>query len=289
MHLKLALLLLLGATAAMAHPVEEDDGDDGFAVITTDDDDGDDLAEMEVTSCSRRSHKVYFDIGSRTYIFRYRACLDDATERMCYDSRETLPPFCPANFRGEDCIGIEWKVHQNTKSFDICDRFGKPCQQEIPGLSRGDSRGQCACAQGDIRLVGGLTSNQGRVEFCNRGVWGTVCDDSWGSSDARVVCRQLGFSTFGAVAVSNARFGRGTGPIWLDDVGCFGTESRLANCRARPIGSHNCGHHEDAGVRCRSRRDTFKIAEAMAGGAEDCLCVTKNGKKKCDGNNCRSE
>ena len=58
----------------------------------------------------------------------------------------------------------------------------------------------------------------------------------------------------GAVAVSNARFGRGTGPIWLDDVGCFGTESRLANCRARPIGSHNCGHHEDAGVRCRSRR-----------------------------------
>ena len=35
--------------------------------------------------------------------------------------------------------------------------------------------------------------------------------------------------------------------------------------------------------------DTSKIAEAMAGGAEDCLCVTKNGKKKCDGNKCRSE
>ena len=106
------------------------------------------------------------------------------------------------------------------------------------------------CDDGDVRLVGGATSEEGRVEFCYNNDWGTVCDDLWDSSDASVVCRQLGFSTAGATAFSRAEFGQGTGPIWLDDVRCVGTESRLANCPAHSIGDHNCAHGEDAGVRC---------------------------------------
>ena len=54
-----------------------------------------------------------------------------------------------------------------------------------------------ACTQGDIRLVGGTSELEGRVEFCNSNQWGTVCDDAWGVPDATVVCRQLGFSTSG--------------------------------------------------------------------------------------------
>ena len=54
------------------------------------------------------------------------------------------------------------------------------------------------CTTGDLRLAGtGTSSMQGRIELCNNNQWGTVCDDSWGTPDAMVVCRQLGYSRTG--------------------------------------------------------------------------------------------
>lgn len=91
---------------------------------------------------------------------------------------------------------------------------------------------------------------EGRVELCYGEIWGTVCDDFWGMPDAMVVCRQLGFNVTGAQAFNFAFFGQGTGPILIDDVECTGAETRLISCRHTPIGSHNCVHFEDAGVRC---------------------------------------
>ena len=112
------------------------------------------------------------------------------------------------------------------------------------------------CSDSDIRLVGGATAQEGRVEFCNDDTWGTVCDNFWGTLDAIVVCRQLGFPVTEAVAFRNAAFGQGTGPILLDNVACIGSESRLADCSHNGIGINNCGHSEDAGVICQAASPT---------------------------------
>ena len=58
------------------------------------------------------------------------------------------------------------------------------------------------------------------------------------------------FDGKGATALSNAVFGQGSGEIFLDDVNCAGNETLLLGCSSNPLGSHNCGHYEDASVRC---------------------------------------
>ncbi|XP_050402747.2 scavenger receptor cysteine-rich type 1 protein M160 isoform X1 [Patella vulgata] len=102
----------------------------------------------------------------------------------------------------------------------------------------------------NIRLAGGDNAS-GRVEVYVEGpnLWGTVCDDLWSDDDAAVICHQLGYAT--GTAVKRAQnFGQGTGPIWLDNVGCLGTEDDIRDCKHNGLSVHNCQHYEDAGVFC---------------------------------------
>ena len=102
-----------------------------------------------------------------------------------------------------------------------------------------------------LRLVGGSSESEGRVEVYHSGRWGTVCSRGWDLRDATVVCRQLGYGT-AVGAPGHAAFGRGSGPIWYDNVNCNGSEASLTQCTPRGLGVHDCDHRQDAGVICTS-------------------------------------
>ncbi|KAK7929653.1 hypothetical protein WMY93_006048 [Mugilogobius chulae] len=130
--------------------------------------------------------------------------------------------------------------------------------------------GECAVAAGvtctqqkeqvPVRLVGGHSKSEGRVEVFHAGQWGSICDDQWDDNDAEVVCRQLGLSGV-ARAWGQARFGKGSGPVWLDEVECTGNELTLEQCPKSIWGEHNCVHLEDAGVSCTPLTDgTVRLA-----------------------------
>ena len=73
----------------------------------------------------------------------------------------------------------------------------------------------------------------------------------------------------GGRAYSNAHFGAGSGPIFLDDVRCSLSSSQLLECPSRPILSHNCLHSADAGVECESMfyhwRTSFRLFVKQGG------------------------
>ena len=100
-----------------------------------------------------------------------------------------------------------------------------------------------------VRLAnGGSDTNSGRVEIYHDGQWGTVCEHYFGQEEADVVCKMLGHA-FGLMVTAD-HYGRGRGPIWLDNVNCQGHESDMADCEHLPLGERICTHYMDVGVQC---------------------------------------
>ena len=106
--------------------------------------------------------------------------------------------------------------------------------------------------------MNGTNQRQGRVEIMYQGIWGTICDDGWDDIDATVVCRQLGYSH--GTATREAQFGSGTGPVWLRQVGCLGSESKLSHCIHNGAGNTlGCLHAQDVGAQCTGAHGNMAI------------------------------
>ena len=147
---------------------------------------------------------------------------------------------------------------------------------------------QEATADGDLRLVNvdtdtvenltTATSPSGRLEIFNdpdgdgTGEWKGICDDRLGTlgtaengnirvvgrQEARVACRQLGFSggvPITQLALPSSAAGNPSAYYLLDELECSGSEDRIlgeGKCKHLPRGENDCGHKEAFGVTCEA-------------------------------------
>jgi hypothetical protein len=110
------------------------------------------------------------------------------------------------------------------------------------------------CTNGAIRLAGEWRSSgyaaSGNVEICLNNQWGGICSDRWMTEDAQVVCKQLGYSSDGAVPLTDNYYGSSSvEAIHLHGVQCTGDESYLFQCNTSNIGE--CTHQQVIGVACQ--------------------------------------
>ncbi|VFV34837.1 lysyl oxidase homolog 2 [Lynx pardinus] len=141
-------------------------------------------------------------------------------------------------------------------------------QQPAPEYHRPQVPSDVAKIQ--LRLAGQKRKHsEGRVEVYYNGQWGTVCDDDFSIHAAHVVCRELGYVEAKSWTASSS-YGKGEGPIWLDNIYCTGKEATLAACSSNGWGVTDCKHTEDVGVVCSDKRiPGFKFDNSLVNHIEN--------------------
>ena len=151
----------------------------------------------------------------------------------------------PIQYSNVDCDGTELNLASCSKILNNDDitcthtqDVGVTCEE--------------ACTFGEVRLIDGKDSSNGRFEICLGGVWGTVCDEEFHNQDAKIVCKQLGLEYMGAEAVFGGVFGYGEDSIAITSLHCEGTENAITECFFT-TGSDvsSCSHANDVGIICQ--------------------------------------
>ena len=118
--------------------------------------------------------------------------------------------------------------------------------------------------------MNGAIEQEGRLEVCVNGVWGTVCSSGWDKTDAYVACKQLGkgnsnrgivwiyiytcintSSCVGPLIWYNSnQFSDGDYPIVVSNAGCGGWERTITDCTHNTYGEFYCARTQVIGIQC---------------------------------------
>ncbi|KAK7115714.1 uncharacterized protein [Littorina saxatilis] len=114
----------------------------------------------------------------------------------------------------------------------------------------------CGDSPVEVRLSGGSTSREGRVELNVNGIWGSVCH-TISMKYVKVICTQLGLPSTHAAIKPVGSFPQGTGRGFKPPFSCNGSESTVYECEGSGDNKYfvllepgRCDHNHDAGLSC---------------------------------------
>ena len=107
-----------------------------------------------------------------------------------------------------------------------------------------------------VRLAGGRTDYQGRVEVYRDNQWKLVCGSHWNQYEGDVVCRQLGFGYAVATTSQNTvpNFLNGSRSVWNASISCAGSERTLGECSVTQPATSSCALGNSVSVFCSGKR-----------------------------------
>ncbi|XP_067151382.1 scavenger receptor cysteine-rich type 1 protein M130-like [Apteryx mantelli] len=211
--------------------------------------------EVDLHGAWGRVLEQQWDASSASVVCRQLQC---GAAQKAYTAPVQGPGLSPVGLSGLRCMGTEARLSQCNATLPSTTPAGRA--EEAAVVCSGSQR---------VRLASGPGRCAGRVEVYVQGAWSRVCEDAWDLSDAAVVCRQLGCG-MALAAPSSARYGQGSGPLWLGAGGCSGAEATLWECPApapAPApGQSGCKQGAGTAVICSELTDLRLVGDSSCTG-----------------------
>ncbi|XP_028158080.1 lysyl oxidase homolog 2 [Ostrinia furnacalis] len=180
--------------------------------------------------------RVVCRIFNRTGVATYGAQYGEATRRfwmddvVCEGEEKSLSHCIFSGWGSSDCEPSE-------AAGVICFDKDSGVSTESPKSSDKKILEALDLKSASLRLSGGRSNNEGRVEIYHNGSWGSICPDGWTVYEASAVCRHLALG-YAQQALQTDFYGDSR--IVLSGVKCEGNESNLFMCSHREYGDVVC-------------------------------------------------